>query len=185
MQSQPLRDVVKRGAKVAATGIAAAALTSNRSHCRQVQSHWQARQPTDDFMAWSQGRNRRDWSQSGEEPQRNPKLGNRPTTVMTPIAPVEDNPFDLDESLNEMHSEDGSLNSDGDKAFGVVENSMMHNFRQQGHMSEQEAADALESARITGEVKEAAAKYHANLNAPKNPPRQKTSDEFETDGDAF
>ena len=112
-------------------------------------------------------------------------LGNRPTTVMTPIAPVEDNPFDLDESLNEMHSEDGSLNSDGDKAFGVVENSMMHNFRQQGHMSEQEAADALESARITGEVKEAAAKYHANLNAPKNPPRQKTSDEFETDGDAF
>ena len=29
MQSQPLRDVVKRGAKVAATGIAAAALTSN------------------------------------------------------------------------------------------------------------------------------------------------------------
>ena len=52
-------------------------------------------------------------------------------------------------------------------------------------MSEQEAADALESARITGEVKEAAAKYHANLNAPKNPPRQKTSDEFETDGDAF
>ena len=45
-------------------------------------------------------------------------LGNRPTTVMTPIAPVEDNPFDLDESLNEMHSEDGSLNSDGDKAFG-------------------------------------------------------------------
>ena len=34
-------------------------------------------------------------------------------------------------------------------------------------------------------VKEAAAKYHANLNAPKNPPRQKTSDEFETDGDAF
>ena len=104
---------------------------------------------------------------------------------MTPIEQVEDNPFDLDESLNEMHSEDGSLNSDGDKAFGVVENSMMHNFRQQGHMSEQEAADALESARITGEVKEAAAKYHANLNAPKNPPRQKTSDEFETDGDAF
>lgn len=53
-------------------------------------------------------------------------------------------------------------------------------------MSEQEAADALEGARITGEVKEAAAKYYANAsNAPKNPPRQKTSDEFETDGDAF
>ena len=104
---------------------------------------------------------------------------------MTPIEQVEDNPFDLDESLDARHSEDGSLNSDGDKAFGVVENSMMHNFRQQGHMSEQEAADALEGARITGEVKEAAAKYYANANAPKNPPRQKTSDEFETDGDAF
>ena len=173
MQSQPLRDVVKRGAKVAATGIAAAALTSNPI--------------TLPAGAVALGKLALDALGARAEKSRNEilSLGNRPTTVMTPIAPVEDNPFDLDESLNEMHSEDGSLNSDGDKAFGVVENSMMHNFRQQGHMSEQEAADALESARITGEVKEAAAKYHANLNAPKNPPRQKTSDEFETDGDAF
>lgn len=185
MQSQPLRDVVKRGAKVAATGIAAAALTSNPITL-----------PAGAVALGKLATNRDFWHGAKvgigalgarAEKSRNEilSLGNRPTTVMTPIASVEDNPFDLDESLNEMHSEDGSLNSDGDKAFGVVENSMMHNFRQQGHMSEQEAADALESARITGEVKEAAAKYHANLNAPKNPPRQKTSDEFETDGDAF
>ena len=176
MQSQPLRDVVKRGAKVAATGIAAAALTSNPITL-----------PAGAVALGKLATNRDFWHGAKvgigalgarAEKSRNEilSLGNRPTTVMTPIAPVEDNPFDLDESLNEMHSEDGSLNSDGDKAFGVVENSMMHNFRQQGHMSEQEAADALESARITGEVKEAAAKYHANLNAPKNPPRQKTSD---------
>ena len=46
MQSQPLRDVVKRGAKVAATGIAAAALTSNPITLPQVQSHWASSPPT-------------------------------------------------------------------------------------------------------------------------------------------
>ena len=118
MQSQPLRDVVKRGAKVAATGIAAAALTSNPITL-----------PAGAVALGKLATNRDFWHGAKvgigalgarAEKSRNEilSLGNRPTTVMTPIAPVEDNPFDLDESLNEMHSEDGSLNSDGDKAFG-------------------------------------------------------------------
>lgn len=77
----------------------------------------------------------------------------------TEVLPVVDNPFDL--AGQRMHTPDGVLTPDGQRAFDTVRKGMMDDYVNNQHMSQAEAEDAFQRDTVNGAVKEQATRFFA------------------------
>lgn len=236
LRSRPLRDVAKRTAKVAATGLVAAAAWANpitapaalalgaklatdrdalhgaalglglagrglKTATHTVSDF--AFEKLDDASHMvgdsheqmeyrnrfaQQGGTEYEWVPADTTPIPNADGNNLPNTRKMPPVNVEpeftlpdnafvlnqDNPFNMQQTLDEMHDEDGNLTPEGQKAYAITEYGMLNAYKNQEHMTQEEAEAALEGDRITGKVSEGAAHYYIDNIKPKLPNQQQT-----------